>query len=490
MKCCNSDKEKAADIASTADDSREVGVESKDVSPQGDASAAPVSQETAPPPDALDTSPSPQDIAAQPSDAEGAPDKDAALPAHPGAADQNDPKDAAPTDAAPMESAESSQKKQQKQRKQQKHQKQPKQPKQLKETEDEQAANPEPGTESMEPKQAPSEAQEVAQPQEPKKVVKVLQVKVISARNLRNADWVPGTGASDPYCVCKFSGKDATIFKTKTVQDCLNPEWNHEEEIPGYRSGDSLQFSVMDEDAYVDDPLGSATLKYAEFNPATAPTGFEGELLLQGKGAGDDSKLKIHVQVAYIDKTPKKKPLKADEIAGKAKSGGEKAAAKSATGFSSKESLEGSVAEPSPSGAENEDAEKVKKEGDFFAAVEAGNMKKVTKLLKDGAKPDIFNAEGMTPLHIAASKGYEEVVGRLLLQKRIKIDAKSKESRDTPLHLAASADQKAVVVMLVREGANLKAKNAKGKTPIDVAKTQVGQWMSSPDPGSTKPPWQ
>ena len=59
------------------------------------------------------------------------------------------------------------------------------------------------------------------------------QVKCVSARGLRDADWLEGT--SDPYCLCEAIGKAGCIgrkrwrvkvkskFKTKTVNNKENP---------------------------------------------------------------------------------------------------------------------------------------------------------------------------------------------------------------------------------------------------------------------------
>merc|ERR1712062_194845 len=75
--------------------------------------------------------------------------------------------------------------------------------------------------------------------------VELVQPKVwltmISARGLRNADYM---GKSDPYCICEISGKPDVSMMTEVIENNLNPEWNHETEIIGYRIPDNLTFTV------------------------------------------------------------------------------------------------------------------------------------------------------------------------------------------------------------------------------------------------------
>lgn len=111
-----------------------------------------------------------------------------------------------------------------------------------------------------------------------------LKVTIISARGLRNADWLPGTGKSDPYCTCEVQGKLALQkIKTKVINDNLNPAWDHEGEIQGYSVGDDLVFNVFDHDfAGSDGLLGTVTVHSRDF----VPGGFEGELSLAGEKGG------------------------------------------------------------------------------------------------------------------------------------------------------------------------------------------------------------
>lgn len=113
----------------------------------------------------------------------------------------------------------------------------------------------------------------------PKEIISTLRISVVSAKDLRAADWSFGGGKSDPYCICKLiSGSQVrSQFKTATIKKTLSPEWHHEATLEGCRPGDRLEFTVYDYDLVgADDLLGTASIEYEEF----FPHGFEGELML------------------------------------------------------------------------------------------------------------------------------------------------------------------------------------------------------------------
>merc|ERR1712194_290653 len=117
-----------------------------------------------------------------------------------------------------------------------------------------------------------------------------VRVTVVSAQGLRNADWV---GKSDPYCVCEVIGKPDVKFMTPTVDDNLNPTWNHEDEVTGYQAPDALTFAVKDKDPLkADDILGCVSLPYGSFKD-----GYEGELELSQTGDGITSSLFVKVAI-------------------------------------------------------------------------------------------------------------------------------------------------------------------------------------------------
>jgi len=103
-------------------------------------------------------------------------------------------------------------------------------------------------------------------------------VMIERAENLKGADF--GGKSSDPYVQVRASGKKG-IMRTKVIPKTTNPEWNEEDEVPGYELGDDLEFVVYDWDrGSEDDELGKLTLSATQFTP----DGFRGTLPLKKKG--------------------------------------------------------------------------------------------------------------------------------------------------------------------------------------------------------------
>jgi len=118
-----------------------------------------------------------------------------------------------------------------------------------------------------------------------------LKVTIVSAKGLRNADWV---GKSDPYVVCQLKDKPNSSFQTQIVSDNLNPEWNHEAQVCEYHTGDILSFTVKDSDMLTsDDSLGTASLPTNQF----IDNGFDGELKLDNAQKNEQSSLWVKVEV-------------------------------------------------------------------------------------------------------------------------------------------------------------------------------------------------
>lgn len=92
-------------------------------------------------------------------------------------------------------------------------------------------------------------------------MTQTITVTIAYAKGLRDADWVPGMGSSDPYCVCGLRGKEHTKFETKALSNTTDPEWNQTAEIGDYTHGDVLELSIWDKDpGKPDDLLGQAKL--------------------------------------------------------------------------------------------------------------------------------------------------------------------------------------------------------------------------------------
>ncbi|XP_014236051.1 tankyrase-1-like [Trichogramma pretiosum] len=94
-------------------------------------------------------------------------------------------------------------------------------------------------------------------------------------------------------------------------------------------------------------------------------------------------------------------------------------------------------------------------------------------LLRNGAKPNLSNYFGDTPLHIIFKKGYDAGFVQQFfkinaeLQQVVKINARDK-SGNTPLHLAVGEGRITVTDSLLRRNANLNAANNAGSTPLHI----------------------
>jgi len=89
-------------------------------------------------------------------------------------------------------------------------------------------------------------------------------VSVIRAENLINTDdgWFHlFSGKSDPYCV--FHMNSWSRSRTKTINNNLNPQWNHETIFAAHKSDEIIKFELFDEDINADDDLGYCQLNLA-----------------------------------------------------------------------------------------------------------------------------------------------------------------------------------------------------------------------------------
>lgn len=126
-------------------------------------------------------------------------------------------------------------------------------------------------------------------------------VTLVGAKYLRNADWSwLGQGVSDPYCTCQVLGKEFGKYKTKVIDDNLNPKWNEQWHVKGFSRGDVLKITVWDSDigesvGMEDDHLGEVELEEDLF----IPSGFSGDVPLDktGKGKGEKAFLTLKIDV-------------------------------------------------------------------------------------------------------------------------------------------------------------------------------------------------
>merc|ERR1712194_599676 len=54
------------------------------------------------------------------------------------------------------------------------------------------------------------------------------KLAIIDARDLRDADWLPGGGKSDPYCICQIPTKPNSKVQTQVINDTADPMWRFE----------------------------------------------------------------------------------------------------------------------------------------------------------------------------------------------------------------------------------------------------------------------
>lgn len=103
----------------------------------------------------------------------------------------------------------------------------------------------------------------------------------------------------------------------------------------------------------------------------------------------------------------------------------------------------------------------------LYTAVHKGDIKKVTKLLNEGADVNMGTSfdETLTPLHNAAFFGHIDIA-RLLIERGANVNAQD-FSRDTPLLLAiGEGGHDDVARLLIEKGANLNSINVNGLSAL------------------------
>ncbi|MGB6867181.1 MAG: ankyrin repeat domain-containing protein [Candidatus Aminicenantaceae bacterium] len=105
-------------------------------------------------------------------------------------------------------------------------------------------------------------------------------------------------------------------------------------------------------------------------------------------------------------------------------------------------------------------------------------------LIEAGADVDVI-FQSMTLLHLAAfSPAGNEAVTELFIAEGLDVNAKcTAEVRVeiegvTPLHLAAATGKAAVAEALIRNGAEVNAKDKNGDTPLDLAKSKENEELA------------
>ncbi|XP_075999353.1 ankyrin repeat and SOCS box protein 16 [Genypterus blacodes] len=106
----------------------------------------------------------------------------------------------------------------------------------------------------------------------------------------------------------------------------------------------------------------------------------------------------------------------------------------------------------------------------------------VQLLLSHGADPDVLSADGSAPLHLCTSAQSFQCA-ELLLSSGAEVNVRAKESRLTPLHVAARRGLEGHVELFLCHGADVLVTNREGETPLNAAcsgaerPTEAGRYL-------------
>ncbi|XP_047426957.1 ankyrin repeat and SOCS box protein 16 [Mugil cephalus] len=92
----------------------------------------------------------------------------------------------------------------------------------------------------------------------------------------------------------------------------------------------------------------------------------------------------------------------------------------------------------------------------------------VQLLLSHGADPELLAADGSAPLHLCTSP-LSFHCAELLLEGGAEVNVRTRESRLTPLHVAARRGLEEHVELFLSHGADVLATNREGETPLNAA---------------------
>jgi len=102
--------------------------------------------------------------------------------------------------------------------------------------------------------------------------------------------------------------------------------------------------------------------------------------------------------------------------------------------------------------------------GAILRAVEANDAGLVEALIHRGADLTVTDRDGRTPLHLAAARGYVDIVS-MLLDAGVDVDQRLR-SGETPLHWAARSGMAQSAALLISRGAQVNAVCRMGFTPL------------------------
>nr|XP_014347992.1 PREDICTED: ankyrin-1-like isoform X2 [Latimeria chalumnae] len=121
---------------------------------------------------------------------------------------------------------------------------------------------------------------------------------------------------------------------------------------------------------------------------------------------------------------------------------------------------------------------------------QGGNLSVAKLLLENGLNANIVGSGDQTPLHVVAFHN-KPAVADILIRAGAKVNAVTKESSVTPLHIASQRGSFSAAQCLIQHRANVKAKDKHSKTPLHFA-AAVGDYPmvelllnNNADPNST-----
>ncbi|KRT84585.1 Ankyrin repeat-containing protein, partial [Oryctes borbonicus] len=92
-------------------------------------------------------------------------------------------------------------------------------------------------------------------------------------------------------------------------------------------------------------------------------------------------------------------------------------------------------------------------------------------LLQMGVSANSCDRQLRSALHIAASRGYADIVEMLLKNGA---DANKRDIiRNTPLHLAACTNNLKIITLLINGGANIRSLDLHGRNPLQLADSKL-----------------
>ncbi len=108
---------------------------------------------------------------------------------------------------------------------------------------------------------------------------------------------------------------------------------------------------------------------------------------------------------------------------------------------------------------------------ELFYRISIGTASEVHNTLERGARVNIHNEEGFTPLSIAAERSGQDavIIAKMLIEKGAEVNAYNVKSNDTALHRAVRFDNAPMVWFLLSQGADFRLEDENGRSARQLA---------------------